>query len=98
MSSSKCLDISAKSKQGKSRTNIMDNPDAFDWLATGEFLIFDSSRRLLCVPPLSCTPQIILPLTEQHDVPLGTTLIRPRGSDLSPAELCADIVDRFPGR
>ncbi len=56
------------------------------------------STSLLCVSPLSCTPQITLPLVEQYDVPLGTTLIGPRGSDLSLAELCTDMVESFPGK
>lgn len=53
------------------------------------------STYLLCVSPLSCTPQINLPLVEQYDVPLGTTLIGPRGSDLALADFCGDLTTSY---
>lgn len=51
------------------------------------------STCLLCVSPLSGTPQITLPLTKQHDVPLGITLIGARDTDLTLAEFSAGVVE-----
>ena len=53
------------------------------------------STQMLCISPLSGTPQINLPLVKQHDVPLGFTLIGARGTDLSLVDFSAEVVDGF---
>lgn len=53
------------------------------------------STKMLCVSPLSCTPQINLPMVKQFDVPLGLTLIGARGNDLTMADFAADMVESF---
>jgi len=53
------------------------------------------STKMLCISPLSGTPQINLPMVKQHDVPLGLTLIGARGTDLSLVDFAADMVAGF---
>ncbi|MCM3638764.1 amidase [Sporosarcina luteola] len=53
------------------------------------------SSNLLCISPLSGTPQITLPLVKQHDVPLGISLIGAPGCDLQLAQTAADLVDSY---
>lgn len=53
------------------------------------------STKMLCISPLSGTPQINLPMIKQHDVPLGLTLIGARGTDLTIVDFAADMVDSF---
>ncbi len=53
------------------------------------------STSLLCISPLTGTPQVTVPLVKQHGVPLGLTLISREGSDLQLANLAADLVTTF---
>ncbi|MCM3744587.1 amidase [Sporosarcina luteola] len=53
------------------------------------------SSNLLCISPLSGTPQITLPLVKQHDVPLGISIIGARGCDLQLAKTAVDLVDSY---
>ncbi|RHW41001.1 amidase [Neobacillus notoginsengisoli] len=53
------------------------------------------STYLLCISPLTGTPQITLPMVKQHDVPLGISLIGAQGTDLTLSEFSADLVDSF---
>lgn len=50
------------------------------------------STKLLCVSPLTGTPQLNLPMVEQYNVPLGLTIIGERGNDLTLANFAADMV------
>ena len=50
---------------------------------------------MLCISPLSGTPQINLPMVKQYDVPLGLTLIGARDTDLGLVDFAADMVDSF---
>lgn len=53
------------------------------------------SSALLCISPLAGIPQITLPLATQHGVPLGISLIGPKGSDLELARFGAQLVESF---
>ncbi|MGB4609006.1 MAG: amidase [Saccharofermentanales bacterium] len=53
------------------------------------------SSLLLCVSPLTNTPQLTLPMIKQNNVPLGISLLGPIDSDLSLAEFGAEIVGSF---
>lgn len=53
------------------------------------------STKMLCISPLSKTPQINLPMVKQFDVPLGLTLIGEHGSDLSLVDFSADMTESF---
>ncbi len=53
------------------------------------------STSLLCISPLTGTPQVTVPLVDQHDVPLGLTLIAREGTDMQLANLAADLVSSF---
>ncbi len=53
------------------------------------------SSSLLCISPLSGTPQTTLPLIKQDGVPLGLTLISRSHTDLALAELSAQLVAAF---
>lgn len=53
------------------------------------------STKMLCISPLSGTPQINLPMVKQYDVPLGLTLIGARDTDLGLVDFAADMVDSF---
>ncbi len=53
------------------------------------------STSLLCISPLTGTPQVTVPLVKQHGVPLGLTLISREDTDLQLAHLAADLVDSF---
>ncbi|WP_252504943.1 amidase [Sporosarcina sp. Marseille-Q4943] len=53
------------------------------------------STKLLCISPLSGTPQVTLPLVKQHEVPLGISLIGAHDCDLQLAEFAADLVDSY---
>ena len=55
------------------------------------------STSLLCISPLTGTPQVTVPLVNQHDVPLGLTLITREDTDLQLAYLAADLVSTFTG-
>lgn len=53
------------------------------------------SSSLLCISPLSGTPQVSLPITEMDGMPLGLSLIGAAGADLSLAEFSADITNEY---
>lgn len=53
------------------------------------------SSSLLCVSPLTNTPQLTLPMINQHNVPLGISLIGPQDTDLSLVEFGTDIVGNY---
>lgn len=53
------------------------------------------SSSLLCVSPLTNTPQLTLPMIKQDNIPLGISLIGPQDTDLSLVEFGADIVRRY---
>lgn len=53
------------------------------------------SSSLLCISPLSGTPQITLPLSSMEDVPLGLSLIGAKGTDLALAEFSAETVREY---
>ena len=53
------------------------------------------SSKLLCISPLTKTPQVTIPLVKQHRVPLGLTLIANEGTDMQLANLAADLLDSF---
>ncbi len=53
------------------------------------------SASLLCIAPLTGTPQVTVPLVKQHGVPLGLTLISREHTDLQLANLAADLVSTF---
>lgn len=53
------------------------------------------SSKLLSISPLSGTPQITLPLSKQEGVPLGISLIGPKGSDQALVDLASKIYDEF---
>src|SRR5690554_960755 len=52
-------------------------------------------RILLCISPLTNTPQVTVPMINQYDVPLGITLISSEHTDLQLAELAAKLVESF---
>lgn len=56
------------------------------------------STYLLCISPLTGTPQVTLPMVKQHGVPLGLTLIGARGTDLALANFSADMTAGYTGR
>lgn len=53
------------------------------------------SSSLLCVSPLTGTPQLTLPMIKQYGVPLGISLIGPRDTDLSLVEFGTTIVENY---
>lgn len=53
------------------------------------------SSSLLCISPLTGTPQITLPMIKQYGVPLGISLIGARDTDLTLAEFGADVVEGY---
>lgn len=53
------------------------------------------SSSLLCISPLSGTPQVTLPLAEMEDVPLGISLIGVAGTDLHLAKFSADCMQTY---
>lgn len=53
------------------------------------------SSSLLCVSPLTGTPQITVPLIKHHGVPLGLTLIGPKGTDMELVRFAAKIAKAF---
>lgn len=56
------------------------------------------SSALLCISPLSGTPQITLPMINHEGVPLGISLIGAKGTDLALAEFSADLVENYLNR
>lgn len=54
--------------------------------------IRQQASYLLCISPLSGTPQFGLPMAFQDGLPLGLSLIGPNDSDLALAEFSADAV------
>ncbi|MCL2000083.1 MAG: amidase [Planctomycetes bacterium] len=54
--------------------------------------IRQQSTYLLCISPMSGTPQITLPLVLQHDLPLGLSLISAQGTDMRFCEFAADLL------
>ena len=55
----------------------------------------EQSSKLLSISPLSGTPQITIPLSKQEGVPLGISLIGPKGSDRALVELGSKLYDEF---
>jgi amidase len=53
------------------------------------------SSSLLCISPLTGTPQITVPLIKHHDVPLGLTLIGAKGTDMELVRFAAKLVKAF---
>lgn len=53
------------------------------------------SSSLLCVSPLSGTPQVTLPIAEMEGMPLGLSLIGAPGTDRQLVEFSADCVETF---
>lgn len=55
----------------------------------------EQSSKLLSISPLSGTPQLTIPLSKQEGVPLGISLIGPKGSDRALIELGSKLYDDF---
>ena len=53
------------------------------------------SIDILCISPLSGTPQVTIPLVQQHEVPLGISIIGAAGADLAMVNFAADMVESF---
>ena len=53
------------------------------------------SSSLLCISPLTGTPQVTLPLTKMDKMPLGLSLIGAAGTDQQLIDLSVRLVDRF---
>lgn len=53
------------------------------------------SSSLLCISPLSGTPQVTLPLIEMDDVPLGISLIGSAGTDRQLVDIASDWMDKY---
>ncbi len=53
------------------------------------------STNLLCISPLTNTPQVTVPLITQHDVPLGLTLISSENTDFELAKFAAMLVKTY---
>ena len=53
------------------------------------------SSALLCISPLSGTPQVTLPLVKMQKMPLGLSLIGAKGTDRQLVEFAADCVKEF---
>lgn len=53
------------------------------------------SSKLLCISPLSGTPQLTLPMSKQEGVPLGISLIGPKHSDRALIDLGTKLYDKF---
>lgn len=53
------------------------------------------SSNLLCISPLSDTPQLTIPFMQQDDVPLGISLIGAKGTDLALATFSANLVEQY---
>lgn len=53
------------------------------------------SSNLLCISPLTNTPQVTVPLINQYEVPLGITLISNEHTDLQLAMFAAELVKSF---
>ena len=53
------------------------------------------STNLLCISPLTGVPQLQLPMIKQHEVPLGISLLSPKGTDLALCRLGAKMVREF---
>ncbi|HLR96288.1 MAG TPA: amidase [Jiangellaceae bacterium] len=50
------------------------------------------STYLLCISPLTGTPQVTVPLTSHQNMPLGLTLVGARGTDLQLARFASALV------
>lgn len=53
------------------------------------------SSNLLCISPLTGTPQITVPLINHHDVPLGITLIGAKGTDMELVRFASKLMKSF---
>jgi amidase len=53
------------------------------------------SSNLLCISPLTQTPQVTVPMIKQEGVPLGLTLISSEDTDLQLATFAADVASEF---
>lgn len=53
------------------------------------------SSALLCISPLSGTPQVTLPLVNMESMPLGISLIGAKGTDQQLVEFSANCVEKF---
>lgn len=53
------------------------------------------STNLLCISPLTGVPQLQLPMIKQYEVPLGISLLSPKGTDLALCRLGAQMVRDF---
>lgn len=53
------------------------------------------SSALLCISPLSGTPQVTLPLVEMQEMPLGVSLIGAKGTDQQLVEFSANCVKNY---
>lgn len=53
------------------------------------------SSSLLCISPLSGTPQVTLPLVEMENVPLGISLLGAKGTDRQLVAFSTDCVKEF---
>jgi amidase len=56
------------------------------------------SSKLLCISPLTKAPQVTVPLTTMHGVPLGITLIASHEKDMMLASLASELLDDFLNR
>lgn len=57
-----------------------------------------SAMRLLCIATLAGLPQVNLPLATLEGMPLGLSLVAPRGSDRALVELSASVMASAPSR
>lgn len=66
-------------------------------LANGEEItkIRNESSKLLCISPLSKTPQLTLPLHEKEGLPFGISFIGPVGSDLQLIDFAISIANQI---
>lgn len=53
------------------------------------------SSNLLCISPLTGTPQVTVPLVKLHDVPMGLTLISNKGTDMELVRFAAKVAKAF---
>ncbi len=53
------------------------------------------SSSLLCISPLSGTPQVTLPMVKMHGMPLGISLIGAKDTDRQLVEFAADCVSNY---
>lgn len=53
------------------------------------------SSKLLSISPLSGTPQITIPLSKQEGVPLGISIIGPKGSDRAMVDLSTTLLNEW---